>query len=178
MTFGSISRVLFRPKPQPPAPVVHQMLPIKTYKPATAPVPKPIGPDSKVADLVECIGPGRYRIRIPKNRKPDLLTKPFDYAYDLTMARLMREAATGELDWPDGITAPPPKTHEERRAERLAVIRQVAESERDFKAMAFNEGFPVGTPWEEPSTEGRKEQQARRTARELLGLTRARIFGA
>lgn len=159
---------LFRPKPQPAA--APQMLPgLKDFdQPVAAKQPKQIGPRSRVEDLVTCCGPGEYLIRIPRDREPDFLRTPFDVAHEMTLARLM----SGNLDWPD---QPQAVTRPEAR---VAVIRRVAESEREFKAMLENEGLnPVEHPWTEPSPEGRKQLTERRTARELLGLMRARIFG-
>jgi hypothetical protein len=176
---------MFPRKPQPPAapsPVVHQVLPIKTYPVAAAPKPT-IGPDSKAEDLIEVIGPGRFRIRVPRNRDPRmdawLGRDPFTLAEDMTMARLLKQSIDGTLDWPDGITTAPRMTPAERKAERIATIRRIAEGPNDYVAMLANEGFnPLDYPWDPPADEERTTSTALRRAREIRGVLRARLFGS
>ena len=183
MTLGSIRERAFPRKPQPAAaPGPTQMLPIKSYREPAPPKPKTVGPNSRAEELITVIGPGQFRVRVPRDRDPRmdawLGRDPFSLCEQMTLDRLMAETLSGDLIWPDGITAPVKrKTREELRAERLAVIRRVAESERDFRQMAFNEGFPDDTPWEAPSDEGRTTSTLTRRAREIRGLLRGRIFG-
>ena len=143
-------------QPQPAAaPGPTQLLPIKTYREPVPPKRKTVTASSRVSDLVEVVGVGQFRIRVPRGFDFRVKGDPFALAEQMTLDRLMAEALDGSLSWPDGITGPAKRmTPAERKAERIATIRRIAEGPKDYAAMRALARKAERTPDEGPSLGG------------------------